>query len=347
MSLARLSPEDFGQNLQAAQRGDAAAFSKISEPHRRELTTHCYRMLGSLQDAEDMVQETFLRAWRRLDTYEGRASFRAWLYRIASNACLDALKRRPRRSLPAEVCSPADLSRAMPAPDLEPVWIEPYPDEFLATAEASPETRYETLESISLAFMVALQVLPPRQRCILILVDVLDWPSAEIAGMLEISLPAVNSLLQRARATMKERYAGNWHAARAGMPAGSDLQRQLERYMRAWEMADVDLIVDMLKEDATFPMPPMPFWLRGREAIGGFIRAAILPSGAIGLWKLAPVRANGFPAFAFYRLDETRQVYLPYALQLLAFDGPQLSDVTTFGFAHLFRHFGLPEEIAR
>jgi RNA polymerase sigma-70 factor (ECF subfamily) len=329
---------DMAETLAAALSGDQAAFALLTEPYRNELLTHCYRMLGSLQDAEDQVQETLLRAWRRLETYEGRASLRAWLYKIATNTCLDALYRSPKRSLPVELSAPSDPSTPPDPPLNEPVWIEPYPDELLAPAEASPEARYESRESISLAFLVALQELPARQRCALILGDVLDWQAVEIAEALDTTVSAVNSLQHRARSSLKGRY----RRPPALKPAPAEERQLLDRYLRAWETADIDGIVSMLTADATFPMPPLPSWYQGRSAIRDFIAATSLAGEAAGRWKLVPIRANGGPGFAFYMLDGNSGKYLPFALQLLRFEGRQFSDVTTFGVPELFPAFNLP-----
>jgi RNA polymerase sigma-70 factor (ECF subfamily) len=327
----------------AARSGDQAAFASLTEPHRKELLSHCYRMLGSLEDAEDQVQETLLRAWRRLDTYQGAGTLRAWLYKIASNVCLDLLRRRPRRSLPLELCAPADPTAPLEPPITDPVWIEPFPDEQLAPQEAGPEARYEARESISFAFMIALQELPPRQRCALILGDVLEWQAAEVAGALEVSVSAVNSLLHRARLTLKQRY----HQKREPKPVPIEARQAqlLERYLRAWESADIDGIVALLTEDATFPMPPLPGWYRGKAAIRSFILATSLAGEAAGRWKLLPIRANGSPGFAFYVRDEARGRYLPFALQVLRFEGELFGDVTTFGYPVLFPAFNLPAEL--
>jgi RNA polymerase sigma-70 factor (ECF subfamily) len=324
--------------LAAARRGDTAAFASLTEPHRKEILTHCYRMLGSLEDAEDQVQVSFLRAWQRLVTYEGRAPFRAWLYKIATNACLDALDRRPRRSLPPAKSPPSDPFAPPDAPLNEPVWLEPFPDELLAPHEASPEARYEARESISLAFMVALHTLPARQRCALILGDVLDWQAAEIAAALDITVSAVNSLLHRARLTLKQRYT----CPPVSEPPPEIQQRILDRYLHLWETADIDGIVSLLTEDAAFPMPPLPSWYQGHPAIRAFIAATSLAGQATGRWKLAPLRAKWQPGFAFYARRENSDTYLPFAIQLLRFEGELLSEVITFGAPHLFLAFGLP-----
>ncbi len=226
-----LLSEDFLHSLAAARNGDRDAFSHLTEPYRLELRAHCYRMLGSIEDAEDLVQETFLRAWRRLETYEGRASFRAWLYKIATNASLDALERLPRRILPIEEEDSGGGGAAEQASGSEPAWIEPFPDAWLAASSAGPEARYDAYESISLAFLAALQILSPRQRTALILADVMDWTVAEIADLLEISLSAATSLLHRARETMKQRnQSGKLHPSRMAIP--DDQTRRTARPLR-------------------------------------------------------------------------------------------------------------------
>jgi RNA polymerase sigma-70 factor (ECF subfamily) len=332
--------QDLPDPLAAALAGDTAAFALLTEPFRKELLTHCYRMLGSLEDAEDQVQESLLRAWRRLPTYEGKGSLRAWLYRIATNACLDLLAQRSKRSLPVELSPPADPSTP-PGPFTdEQMWIQPYPDEWLAPVETSPEARYESRESISFAFLIALQELPARQRCALILGDVLDWQAVEIAGVLNSSISAVNSLLHRARTTLRHHYPrkkpGIFHLT-------EERQKQLlERYLVAWEAADVDGIVAMLTEEATFPMPPLPSWYQGRAAIREFILATSLAGEAVGRWRLLPIHANGLPGFGFYLWEAKAGEYLPFALQVLSFAGELLSDVTTFGNPQLFPAFNLP-----
>ncbi len=331
--------------LTAARGGDPAAFANLTEPYRRELMAHCYRMLGSLQDAEDLVQETFLRAWRRLETFEGRASFRAWLYKIATNACLDFLERRPRRSLPAAVCAPTDPQAALPPPVFDPVWLDPFPDELLVSREANPEAVFEEREKISLAFMVVLQVLPPRQRCVLILSDVLDWGPAEIADLLEITLSSANSLLYRARKLLSQ--SENYKRQANPHLTESTAQNQplLKQYLRAWEDADIAGIVALLTEDATFPMPPLPVWYLGRSAIGIFISLAILAGEARGRFRLLPVRANGQPGFAFYQLNNTSGKYQAYVIQILSIVGNLVADATTFGYPYLFKYFNLPMEL--
>jgi len=338
-------PQELVKFLAAARDGDKDAFSLLTEPHRLELMTHCYRMLGSLEDAEDQVQETFLRAWRRLETYQERASLRAWLYKIATNACLDALQRSPKRILPLDLPGPYDPTAALPAPVLEPVWIEPYPDEWIAPAHANPEARYDSYESVSLAFLAALQVLPPRQRIVLILADVMDWPMAEIADTLETTISSATSLLHRARVTMKQRRIPEGKdLARMKMPSAQTLEL-LDRYARAWESADIQGIISLLADTATFPMPPLPFWVQGKQAISRLLSGNILAGDGRGRWKLIPVQANGQPGFAFYRIDETMQSYSPFAMQILTITDGLVSDVTTFGMPALFGYFRLPQKL--
>jgi RNA polymerase sigma-70 factor (ECF subfamily) len=328
---------------------DQGAFEALTEPYRRELQVHCYRMLGSLAEAEDLVQETLLRAWKSRRTYAGRAPVRAWLYKIATNACLDELARRARgerRGLPADFFEPADPRQSPEAPVLDPIWVEPYPDALLpAGPGADPAARYDQRESVRLAFLVALQELPPRQRAILLLCDVLGWPAAEAASMLNLSLSSVTSALYRARVTLSARGPAAERIRRAAEP-GSPAERQLlERYVLAWETADVEGLTLLLKEDATFPMPPLPGWYRGREAIRTFVSATILPGQAGGLWKLMRTRANGLPAFGLYRRRDDPPGYAAFAIQVVTLEAGLVADATTFGFPNLFRSFGLPYEL--
>ncbi len=336
--------EDYSEIMAAALAGDSAAFASLTEPYRKELLAHCYRMLGSLEDAEDQVQETLLRAWRRLQTYQGKGTLRAWLYKIATNTCLDVLVRRPKRSLPNKIYPLADSSIPPQSPVNEPAWIQPYPDELLGPVDANPEALYEARESISFAFIIALQELPARQRCALILGDVLDWRAAEIAEILDISVSAVNSLLHRARSTLKQRYIRK-PAQRPHLPEEKQTEL-LERYLRAWETADIDSIVSMLTEEATFPMPPLPSWYQGRAAIRAFLLVTSLAGEAAGRWRLLPIRANGLPGFAFYLREENTSKYYPFALQVLSFEGELLSNVTTFGNPDLFPKFNLPASLS-
>ncbi len=319
-------------------------FAALAEPYRRELQVHCYRMLGSLQDAEDLVQETLLRAWQKLETYEGRASFRAWLYKIATNACLDALDRRPRRTLPQARQPASDPREPLAPPITEPIWLEPIPDDLLADVEISPEARYDARESITLAFLAALQILPPRQRAVLILRDVLDMHADEVARLLELTVSSVNSALHRARVTMAKHYHHRGIDDLTAKPADEKTRALLDRYMCAWEAADIDALIALFKEDATYPMAPLPSWFQGKAAIRAFIVSNILAGDARERWKLVPTRANARPAIAWYQRDEARSVYRAFAIQVLTFDGDLLADVTTFPNSGLFRFFNLPLE---
>lgn len=326
--------------LQAARDGDQDAFAQVMELHRRELLVHCYRMLGSTRDAEDQVQETMLRAWRRLSTFEGRAPFRAWLYKIATNACLDELARRPRRGLPMDFSEAADPAGALNSAVSDPIWLEPFPDARLATTPADPAARFDQRESVSLAFTAALQLLPARQRAVLLLRDVLGLPAKEVAGLIDSSVSAVNSALYRARARLDGAY-GDPPAEETG-----ELEPLLERYVEAWEAADIDRLMQLLREDATFPMPPLPDWVRGREAIRAFVQRNILNGEARGRWRLLPTRANGAPAFGWYRRLPDGAAYAPFAIQVLTITEGLVADATTFAFPELFPAFELPAEIA-
>jgi RNA polymerase sigma-70 factor (ECF subfamily) len=332
-------------HLASARAGDQDAFGTLAEPYRRELQIHCYRMLGSLQEAEELVQETLLRAWQRLNTYEGRASFRAWLYKIATNACLDALDQRPRRTLPPARQGAADPHEPLAPPITEPIWLEPFPDDLLADSDAGPEARYDAHESITFAFLAALQALPPRQRAVLILRDVLDWHASEVADVLGLTLSSANSALHRARTTLAKHYHSRSVDAVKATSLDEATRALLDRYVRAWEMADIDALISLLKEDATFPMPPSPTWYQGRSPIRAFISSVIFAGDARGRWRLRPTRANGRPAFAWYQRDESRGVYQAFAIQVVTFDGDLIADVTTFPIPAIFSFFNVPQEL--
>ncbi len=328
---------DAAPQLAAARHGDAEAFNQLTEPHRGELRVHCYRILGSLVEAEDMVQETFLRAWKRLDTFQGRSTFRAWLYKIATNACLDTLAaNRSRRLLPQDRFLAADPQVPIVPPATEVTWLEPYPDELLVDRGATdPEARYSIAESVSLAFLAALQTLPPRQRAVLILTDVLEWSAREVAELIGATEQAIASSLHRARARMSATYHG--HASEASpLSAANPGQRALlERYVRAWQSADVDALVGLLKEDAVLSMPPSPSWYQGREAIGGFVAATLFANEGMfggqadGRWRLQPTRANGQPAFIVLQRGAAGD-FQPSAIHVLDLQGSQLAGVTCF-----------------
>jgi RNA polymerase sigma-70 factor (ECF subfamily) len=305
--------------------------------------------MGSLHDAEDQVQETMLRAWRHFDTFRGSASLRTWLYTIATNTCLDALKKRPPRTLPTVAYSRVDPRRPIGPPIAEPIWLEPYPDTWQAEAAENPEARYSRLESVSLAFLTAIQLLPPRQRAILILSDVLDWHASEIAHLLELSVSAVNSALHRARVTLEKHYHPDKREIVPGSLSDTETSTLLSRYVNAWETDDVAGLVALLKEDAVLNMPPYPSWYRGREAIRAILHAAAFRVGIQKRWRLSPTHANGQPAFAVYRADESKTTYLAYGLQLITIDHSrlpgQIAEVTIFHLSSLVTSFGLPPEL--
>lgn len=335
--------ESEGRALRAANRGgDHHAFERLTEPYRRELLVHCYRVLGSLEDAEDALQETWLRAWRRLGTFEERAPFRAWLYKIATNSALDARSSRRTRSLPWMARPNADPGAPLSPPVMESIWIGPIPDAMLRDASPSPDALYESRESVSLAFLAVLQMLPPRQRAALVLRDVLGWSVPDVAGMLEMTVAAVNSALQRARATMQTHPAAGPHERRK--PDSDDrIASLLSRYVRAWEAADSPALVALLREDAAFAMPPMPQWFRGRADIAAFLSSVLFVGDAPGRFRFLPTRANGSPAFAVYRRDDTG-VFSPNALQVLTIVGDEIAAIDSFlsPDPRLLARFGLP-----
>jgi RNA polymerase sigma-70 factor (ECF subfamily) len=334
-------------DLIAARSGDQAAFGRLIEPYRRELLLHCYRMLGSFEDAEDVLQETFLRAWRRLGSFEGRAPFRAWCYKIATHAALDARDHLRRRSMPMLTHAPADPRGPLPPAPTEPLWLDPLPDSFLPAEVSNPEALYDRRESVSLAFLAALQRLPGRQRAVLILRDVLAWRAEEVAELLGVSVNSVNSALQRARATMRA-LPDTFRADTAPPAAGDGVAALLARYVQAWEAADVPGLVTLLREDAALTMPPLPAWYRGREAILAFLQWHLFMGAAVGRFRLVPARANDCPAFAVYDLDAAG-VYRPAALQVLGITGDGIAAIHDFLVVdeRLFARFGLPPVLER
>jgi RNA polymerase sigma-70 factor (ECF subfamily) len=330
--------------LAGARNGDEHHFTKLTEPYRAELQVHCYRMLGSLQDAEDLVQETLLRAWKHLRTFEGRASFRAWLYKIATNACLDALAKRSRRVLPTVTYSAADPQEPFSPPTPDPIWLDPLPDTLLAGIAPSAEAHYTVYESVRLAFLVALQILPPRQRAVLILRDVLGWRAKEVADLLEMTVSAANSVLHRARTTLVKHYHPTELDEVQVSPIDETTQKLLDQYTQAWESADVTGLVTLLKEDAAFTMPPSSSWYQGREAINTFLTAVIFV-GENNQWRLKPIQANSQPAFGLYKRNPERDVYQAFAIQVLTIEEAQITDVTNFLNPTLFSRFGLPPHL--
>ncbi len=315
--------------LDRARAKDEAAYQRLVEPHRKELHAHCYRMLGSVHDADDALQDALLRAWRGLDGFEGRSSLRPWLYKIATNTCLDVIARRPKRVLPIDY-APADPHDGPGEPLVESVWVEPYADERLGLEDgyAAPEARYEQRESVELAFIAALQHLPARQRAVLILREVLGYSAREVAQALDTTTASVNSALQRARAAVEERTPEQSQQATLRALGDDGLTEVVDRYVDAWQRGDVDAVVEMLTEDASFAMPPLQTWFSGREAITTFL--AGWPLSGLWRWRQIRVRANGQVALAFYSWDDDEATYMPFALNVLTLRGDRISDVTAF-----------------
>jgi RNA polymerase sigma-70 factor (ECF subfamily) len=318
--------------------GDEAAFAALFERHRRELQVHCYRMLGSLHDAEDLLQETFLRAWRNRERFEGRSSFRTWLYRIATNACLDALERRRAR--------PAELGGGYG----EIPWLQPYPDHLLeevADTEAGPDSTAVAKETIELAFLAAIQHLPPTQRAVLILRDVLGWSAKDTASLLDTSVPSANSALQRARETMQRRLPER-RAEWSRDVAPSEQERELlRRYIQAHERADVKGFAELLSEDVSFSMPPEPTWVAGRDQVMRYLTAHGFGSpDVIGDLRLVPVRANRQPGAANYVREPGDTEFRAMAIDVLRFEAGRLVEMTAFP-PELFPAFGLPLTLDR
>ncbi|MEU0436969.1 sigma-70 family RNA polymerase sigma factor [Streptomyces sp. NPDC006290] len=314
-------------------------FAALVEPHRRELRVHCYRMSGSYDDAEDLVQETFLRAWRAREDYAGRASLRTWLYRIATNTCLDFQRRtarRPRRYEPVP-----GMNHGTADPPARITWLQPYPDEDLPSAEEQPDARAVSRETLELVFLAAIQHLPARQRAVLVLRDVLGLSAAETAEALEMTVASVNSALQRARPTLRDRLP----ARRTEWTAEADDRERaiLGRYMAAAERLDLDAFTDLLSEDVRLTMPPNPFWFVGRAAITEFLRISLDPASPLflGHWRHLPARANGQLAAGGYVRRPGTTVYRAQVLDVLRVEGDRIVEITSFE-PHLFPAFGLP-----
>jgi RNA polymerase sigma-70 factor, ECF subfamily len=327
--------------LARARSGDADAFRELVEPYLRELQVHCYRILGSLQDAEDLVQETLLAAWRGLDRFEERASLRVWLYRIATNRCLNALRDRGRRPKEHQtMVEPPEPTRLS-----EPLWLEPYPDvllDGLGDVELGPEARYEATETVALAFVSALQHLPPRQRCVLVLRDVLGFRAGEVATILDSTEASVKSAHQRARSTLRERLqiAPSEHAA---LPPSTRERDVVARFAIAVEAGDVDAIVALLTDDAWLTMPPEPYEYQGGAAIARFLDDRARLRGAN--FKLVPTGANGQPAFGCYLPDAHVPIAHAYGLMVLTVRGTRISAITWFGDRAVMAPFGLPRTL--
>jgi RNA polymerase sigma-70 factor (ECF subfamily) len=342
--------------IPATQVGDDA-YQRLVEPHRVELHAHCYRMLGSVHDAEDALQDTLVRAWRGLAKFEGRSSVRTWLFKIATNACLDAAARRPKRIVPFDLSASAGPDDNPGAPRGEP-WIGPYPDEILGLEDgrAAPEARYERRESVELAFIAALQHLPARQRAVLVLREVLGFSARETADSLDTTVVSVNSALQRARSTLDERLPKQSQQETLRTLGDARVRELVTAYADAMDRADLDAVLELLTEDATWTMPPSPAWYGGLTAVTGFLTNYALTVR----WAHAPAHANGQPAVGCYRFDESRGVFVASVLDVLSFRDGRIAAVNafvtsdafepgdaagTYDTADLFGRFDLPLEL--
>jgi RNA polymerase sigma-70 factor, ECF subfamily len=331
--LARVSllAEDFAGD------GDAD-FSATAEPYRRELLAHCYRMTGSLHDAEDLVQETFLRAWKAYDRFEGKSSVRTWLHRIATNTCLTALEGRQRRPLPTGLGAPSSDPTGELVERTEVPWLEPLPE--MVDDPADPAVIVGSRESVRLAFVAALQHLSPRQRAVLVLREVLQWKAAEVAEAIGASTAAVNSLLQRARSQLEA--AGPSSEDRLAAPDSADAQDRLTDYIAAFEAYDIDRLAELFTREAIWEMPPFVGWYQGPQAIAALIHQHC-PAGAPGDMRLIPLTANGQPAAAMYMRDGEK--HLPFQLHVLDMRADGVSHVVAFPDTTLFAKFGLPAHL--
>ena len=316
--------------LTAARGGDQRAFGQLAEPYHRPLHAHCYRMLGSVPDAEDAVQETLLRAWRNLPRFEGRSALRSWLYAIATNVCLRMIERRPARVLPIDYGQPADPHEPFGEPLVESTWIEPYPHDRLGLQEgpAGPEARYEQRESIELSFIAALQHLPPRQRAVLILREVLGFSGSEVADALDTTPAAVYSALQRAHHLVDGRLPDRSQQATLSSLADGQLREIASQYVEAWERGDIDAIIAMLTEDAVLAMPPIPTWYRGHPGVAAALQAGPL-NGKLR-WRMVPTRANGQLAFRASLWEPARRAFAPYSLAVLTLRGSRIEQICAF-----------------
>ncbi len=370
MSTAPANPTAQERELlDAARAGDERAYGLLVEPYRGELHAHCYRMLGSVHDAEDALQDALLRAWRGLSRFEGRSSLRSWLYRIATNTCLDAISKRPKRVLPVDYGPPIDPHDGPHLPLTESAWVEPYPDETLGLEDgyAAPEARYEQREAVELAFIAALQHLPATQRAVLILREVLGFSAKEVAETLQTSTASVNSALQRARKAVDERTPEQSQQATLRSLGDDGVREVVQGYVDAWDRGDIDAVVAMLTDDACFSMPPAPSWHKGHEQLTKFL--GVGPLTGDWRWRHVYVPANGQPALAFYCWDEAEGTHLPFALNVLTIRDRSISDVTAFicratdsrdldayrrwpeepivheRFVDFFERFGMPERL--
>jgi RNA polymerase sigma-70 factor (ECF subfamily) len=328
--------------LAAAQAGDEDAYAALVTSHRPALHAHCYRMLGSVPDAEDALQEALLRAWRGLPRFEGRSSLKTWLYTIATNACLKALERRTAKVMPVDFGPAGDPHGELDEPLVEKVWLEAYPDDRLMAGVTEPGARYEQRESVEVAFVAALQHLPARQRAVLILRDVLGFTGAEVGEALDMTAAAVYSALQRAHRAVDERLPAQSQQEAAASIGDERLQALVAKYVDAWERADVGAIVDLLTADATIAMPPFRTWYAGREAVRHFLRKTPLRARN---WRVLPSHANGQVGFATYRVSEGTGVYHWHSMEVITLRGDRIAEIIAFIDPESFTHFGMPATV--
>ncbi|WP_367130081.1 sigma-70 family RNA polymerase sigma factor [Saccharothrix sp. HUAS TT1] len=328
-------------DLDRARGGDAAAFTRLVAPLRRELHAHCYRVLGSTHDADDALQDALLRAWRGLDRFEGRSSLRSWLYTVATHTCLDAVRSRGRRALPVDLGPSSDRAVLDDAPLTDVAWLGPYPDAGLV--DSGPAGRYAQREAVELAFVAALQHLPGNQRAALLLFEVLGFPVAEIAGMMGTTTTSVNSALARARRVVADRVPPSTQQRALRALDDARLKQVVTDFATALERGDADALVALLTEDVTWSMPPLPHWYRGIEAVTDFV--ARVPTSACPPWRHLPTGANGQPAVACYLWDEGAGAHLAWSINVLTLRGHLIREVTSFVGAEHFPAFDLPASL--
>ena len=322
------------------------AYAKLVEPYRGELHAHCYRMLGSVHDADDALQEALLRAWRAYEKFEGRSSLRSWLYRIATNVCLRFIERRPRQVLPIDFEGASDPHDGLADEIRDVPWMEPYPDAALEAGYAAPEARYERRESVELAFVAALQHLPARQRAVLILRDVLGFSGAEVAEQLDATPEAVYSALQRAHKAVDERLPERSQQEALRTIGDERLRELVSSYVDAWERGDVDAVVSLLAEDASMAMPPIPTWYAGREDVVAFLRAT--PMAGDVRWRVLETSASGQVGLAYYLWDDDEEAFLAHGINVLDVDGAggRVTAIMAFLEPELHARFGLPGRVS-
>ncbi|GAA5085433.1 RNA polymerase sigma-70 factor (ECF subfamily) [Thermocatellispora tengchongensis] len=335
--------EDVDRELARARAGDDAAFERLVAPLRRELHAHCYRMLGSVYDADDALQDALLRAWQGLAGFEGRGSLRSWLYTVATRTCLDAIERRGRRALPVDLGPASERAVVADAPLDDVLWLGPYPDAGLGAGALSPHARYEQREAVELAFVAALQHLPGNQRAALLLFEVLGFSAAEIARMMDTSTASVNSALQRARRIVAEKVPSRSQQRALSEIGDARLRQVVDGYAAALERGDADTLVALLTEDVTWSMPPLPHWYSGVEAVMDF--AVRIPLTSCGSWRHRLTHANGQPAVASYLRRGDSGPFPAWSITVLTLREGRIAGLTSFLGAEHFGPFGLPASV--